>query len=42
MRLLKRYLARELFPLLKADLHHALNSTRHRNFCPSGAPGDLA
>jgi hypothetical protein len=23
MRLLKRYLARELFPLLKADLHHA-------------------
>ena len=29
MRLLKRYLARELFPLLKADLHHAhqLNET---------------
>jgi transposase len=29
MRLLKRYLARELFPLLKADLHHAhqLNKT---------------
>jgi hypothetical protein len=23
MRLLKRYLARELFRLLKADLHHA-------------------
>jgi hypothetical protein len=29
MRLLKRYLARELIPLLKADLHHAhqLNET---------------
>ena len=29
LRLLKRYLARELFPLLKADLHHAhqLNKT---------------
>jgi hypothetical protein len=23
MRMLKRYLARELFPLLNADLHHA-------------------
>jgi hypothetical protein len=29
MRLLKRYFARELFPLLEADLHHAhqLNET---------------
>ena len=29
MRLLKRYLARELFPLLEADLHyaHQLNET---------------